>query len=353
MNDSKVAVFFDADNVSATAVKNVFAKVCELGNPIVRRAYGTPQCFQGNSGWQVAQREWGIQSRPQVSNLKGKNAADIALVIDAMECLYRQPIDIFCIVSNDSDYTALATKIRETGKQVYGLGKAQTPVSFRSACTQYIVLPNTSKAKAAAQPAAPAAVCPRCGTKLQQTWTKSRKGCKTCPTCGGMSVKLSLLRSSFDDASCSAVLERAKAHQEPGCVCPDCGNSMSLVRVAKGKQSVEIDVCGKCQTVWYDKNEFESLVPTDGVLSATVSAGKAFRREVVSLLTADLRAKRLAPNSVGALKAIIKGSYHVPAPDMNAILGTLCAQQVIAIAKTGALTVVGVNQPNQAGGGMK
>lgn len=115
---------------------------------------------------------------------------------------------------------------------------------------------------------------------------------------------------------------------------------MSLVRVAKGKKAIEIDVCGKCQTVWYDKNEFESLVPTDGVLSATVSAGKAFRREVVASLTADLRAKRIVPNSVGALKAIIKGAYHAPAPDMNAILGTLCAQQVISIAPNGALTVI-------------
>lgn len=341
----KVAVFIDADNVSSAAAKNVFAAVCRLGEPIVRRAYGTPQCFLAEDGWQKAQREFGVLSRPQVSNLKGKNAADIALVIDAMECLYRQPVDAICIVSNDSDYTALATKIREEGKLVYGLGKAQTPISFRSACTQYIVLPKTAKVKKSGDSLPKDLPCPRCGGVLQQGWTRSRKVCKSCLSCGGMSAKLQLLRTSFDEASCTAILACAQKHEQPGCVCPDCGSVMSLVKVAKGKKSVEIDVCPKCRTVWYDKDEFMALVPTDGLLSATVSAGKSYRREVVAQLTADLRSRRIAPKNVGVLRSILKGTYHAPVPDIKAIVESLRCQKVITLGKDGELAVLDAARP--------
>ena len=338
MSARNVAVFVDADNVSSAAAKNIFEIIGKIGNPIVRRAYGAPSCFGGEAGWQLAQREYGISSFPQVSNLKGKNAADIALVIDAMECLYTKPLEAFFIVSSDSDYTALARKIRESGKEVYGIGKAQTPVSFKAACTQYFVLPKIAKnCKNQAEATVP--VCPRCGAKLQQSWTKSREGVCTCVACGGMSAKLSILKQSFEKESCDSILEVAKKHEQSGCTCPDCGNSMSLVKVARGKQTVEIDVCAKCHTVWYDKTEFETLVPTDGVLQTAVSAGKAYRREVATALAADLRMKRIAPKSVAALKAIIKGTYHAPVPDIPALVQTLCSQQVVKIAKNGTLTL--------------
>lgn len=340
MDKPNVAVFIDADNVSAAAVRSIFSVVCRIGDPIVRRAYGTPQCFQGESGWQFAQREYGISSRPQISNLSGKNAADIALVIDAMECLYRSPCDAICIVSNDSDYTALAKKIRESGKAVFGIGGSRAPISFRSACTQYVVLPKTPKVKA---PPRPAAHCPRCGAVLQSAWTKSRMNCQACTECGGMSAKLSLLKNAFDSESLDAISKSAIAHEQPGCVCPDCGSVMSLIRVSAGKKAIEIDVCPKCRTVWYDKDEFESLVPADRVLSATVSAGKAYRREVVASLAADLREKRIAPKNVGALRGIIKGVYHAPSPDVQAIVDTLRCQKVIAIAKDGTLSVSSVS----------
>ena len=336
MEKPKVALFIDADNISAASASSIFSVVCKIGNPILRRAYGTPQCFHGESGWQLAQREWGISSRPQISNISGKNAADIALVIDAMECLYCYSCEAIFIVSNDSDYTALAKKIRESGKDVYGLGNAKAPMSFRSACTRYIVLPKPERQKAAAKPLPH---CPRCGAALQVAWTKSRQHCQACSSCGGLFGKLSLLKNAVAEESLNEIVKQAAACAQPGCVCPDCSSQMSLIRVSSGSRHIEIDVCPKCRTVWYDKDEFESLAPTDGLLSATISAGKAFRREIAALLAADLRAQRIRPKNLAALRALARHAYHVPAPDLQAIIDMLRSRRALSISKTGALTL--------------
>lgn len=335
----RLAVLIDADNIGPSSVADLFRIVCRLGDPILRRAYGTPQRFMGNGGWQNAQREFGIVSKPQISNLKGKNAADIALVIDAMECLYRTPCEGICIVSNDSDYTALAAKIREAGKSIYGIGSAKAPESFRSACTKYIVLP---KKKAEAQNAASAEpVCPRCGGKLVQAWTRSRKSCRTCSQCGGMSSTIGSLRGVFAQESLGQIIASARGLQAPGCSCPRCGKQMGLVRVASGKKAVEIDVCGACSTVWYDKTEFETLVPQDGLLVADISAGRAFRRDVTAAVAADLREKRIQAKSVAALRTLLRQQFHVPAPDVQPIVDTLRCQKVVTVDKKGVLTVLG------------
>ena len=107
-----MAVLIDADNVSPSLIEEIFKIVGSFGDPIVRRAYGMVGCFSDGGGWQRAQREYGVVAKPQVSNISGKNVADIALVIDAMELLYKGTCDGICIVSSDSDYTALAAKIR-------------------------------------------------------------------------------------------------------------------------------------------------------------------------------------------------------------------------------------------------
>ena len=335
----KLAVLIDADNVSSTQAGDIFRTACSLGEPIVRRAYGMVNCFSQTGGWNKAQREYGILARPQVSNVSGKNVADIALVIDAMEVLYRSGCDGVCIVSSDSDFTALAVKIREVGKHVYGIGSRKTPTSFRVACTKFFELVQVEKASPGkAQPASP--VCPRCGGKLETTRTKSRQICRVCPACGGMTAKIATLKKAFSEESLAQVVACAKEHASPGCVCPDCGASMSLVKVSAGKRQVEIDVCGKCRTVWYDKDEFESLVPNDGALQATVSAGKAFRRELVVAFTADLRSGRCKVKDIGALRTILRKVYCVPTPDIQPIIGTLIFQSVIKIDKAGAVTVL-------------
>ena len=114
---------------------------------------------------------------------------------------------------------------------------------------------------------------------------------------------------------------------------------MGIVRVASGKKSVEIDVCGSCGTVWYDKAEFETLVPEHGLLAANVSAGKAFRRDVTAAVAADLRAGRMLAKTETTLKSLLKHLFHVPAPDIQPIVDTLKCEKVITVDKKGALIV--------------
>ena len=115
-----------------------------------------------------------------------------------------------------------------------------------------------------------------------------------------------------------------------------------LIDYAKGKQKIEIDVCPRCKTVWYDKDGFEALVPNDGVVQAAVSAGKAYRRELVLAVTADLRAERLVVRDIGALKTMLKKSYHVPIPDIQPVIGTLQSQRVIKLDKTDKVSVCNI-----------
>ena len=344
MEDKTLAVLIDADNISAASAEAIFKKVCSLGEPIIRRAYGMVNCFSGDGGWNLALREYGIAARPQISNVAGKNVADIALVIDAMEFLYKSPCDGICIVSSDSDFTALASKIREVGKAVYGMGEAKTPASFRVSCTRFFEIPTHAKCaseKSTGVKVDAPAICPRCGGKLTASWTKSNKPCKTCAGCGGMSAKLITLQKSFTQESLAQLKETAHLHEQAGCVCPDCGQSMSILKMTVGKRQIEIDVCGKCLTVWYDKDEFESLVPNDGLLQATVSAGKAYRRELVLALTSDLRNGRRKVTDLGSLKATLKHVYHTPTPDVLPVVNMLMCQKVIKVdKKTGAVGII-------------
>jgi Zn-finger nucleic acid-binding protein len=335
----RLAVLIDADNISAALAGDIFKKVYAIGMPIARRAYGMVNCFASDGGWAKAQREYGVVARPQVSNVSGKNVADIALVIDAMEFLYRNPCEGICIVSNDSDFSALAAKIREGGKSAYGLGGAKTPASFRNACTEFIELPQIRKETSTKTKAAPS-TCPRCGGKLDVAWTKSNFKCLRCTACGGMSAKIEALKKTVSAESMGDMIAAAKRHEQLGCVCPVCGESMSLLKVASGKKYVEIDVCGNCRTIWYDKGEFETLTPQDGLLSATVSAGKAYRRETVLAVAADIRSGRRKVPDVGSLKAILKSAYHVPMPDISPIISTLQCQRVIQVAKKGGKITV-------------
>ena len=339
MPNKTIAVFIDADNISPSSAADIFKRVCTFGEPIIRRAYGTVACFSNANGWQMAQREYGIVARPQVSNITGKNVADIALVIDAMEALYKSTCDGICIVSNDSDFTALAAKIREGGKSVYGLGGKKTPESFRVACTQFFELPVKQNPSLKKTPSSP--TCPRCGGGLMASRTKSNKVCRVCTACGGMTLKVAALKGTFTEEGINELVRRSKADAKNGCVCPDCGLPMSIVRVSAGKKAVDIDICSKCQTVWYDKTEFEALVPGDGVLQATISAGKAYRRELVISLAADLKGGRLKANDIGALKTILKKVYHTPNPDVQPVIGTLMSQKIIRMeSKSGKITVL-------------
>ena len=136
-----LAVLIDADNTSARYATAIFDEIASLGEANVRRVYGD---FSGSrlSGWDSAVQSLAILQHQQRSNTTGKNAADIALVIDAMDLMYKGKLDGFCLVSSDSDFTRLAQRLREDGLVVYGFGERKTPEAFRSACTRFIYVEN-------------------------------------------------------------------------------------------------------------------------------------------------------------------------------------------------------------------
>ena len=208
--EHRLAVLIDADNISAMLAGEIFKKAYSIGTPIARRAYGMVNCFNSNGGWAKAQRDFGVVARPQVSNVSKKNVADIALVIDAMEFLYRNPCEGICIVSCDSDFSALASKIREGGKAAYGMGGPKTPASFRNACTKFFELhpEGTGASTGNAKPSTP--TCPRCGGKLEIAWTKSNFKCFTCASCGGMSSKIDALKKAVSSESMAEMISAAQ-----------------------------------------------------------------------------------------------------------------------------------------------
>src|SRR6056297_1707955 len=161
-----LAVLIDADNTSHKHAKAIFEEIATLGEASVRRIYGD---FSSTSmkGWSGAQASLGIVPHHQPANTVGKNASDIALVIDAMDLLHSGRFDGFVLVSSDSDFTRLAQRIREQGKDVYGIGAKKTPDAFRMACKRFIYLENLGGAAEPAQ-AAPKKEEPSLGMQLVQ-----------------------------------------------------------------------------------------------------------------------------------------------------------------------------------------
>lgn len=137
--DVRLAVLIDADNVSAAHAAALLAELARYGVPTVKRAYGD-WTTQQLTGWKSELTRHAIQPIQQFANTVGKNSTDSALIIDAMDLLYSGNLDAFAIVSSDSDFTRLATRLRESGKTVYGLGRRRTPASLQAACDKFIFL---------------------------------------------------------------------------------------------------------------------------------------------------------------------------------------------------------------------
>jgi len=143
MRDSTplLAVLIDADNTSPRWTKAIFDEIAGIGEASVRRCYGDFSSTQ-MSGWNKVQAEFGLVPHHQPANTVGKNASDIALVIDAMDLMHSGRFDGFVLVSSDSDFTRLASRIREQGLDVFGIGAKKTPEAFRKACKRFIYLEN-------------------------------------------------------------------------------------------------------------------------------------------------------------------------------------------------------------------
>lgn len=138
-SDVRLAVLIDADNVSASHAAALLAELARYGVPTVKRAYGD-WTTQQLTGWKGELARHAIRPIQQFANTVGKNSTDSALIIDAMDLLYSGNLDAFAIVSSDSDFTRLATRVRESGKTVYGLGRRRTPASLQAACDKFIFL---------------------------------------------------------------------------------------------------------------------------------------------------------------------------------------------------------------------
>lgn len=141
MEDKKFAVLIDSDNISAKYISAVIDEMTKHGITTYRRIYGDWTSTQAKS-WKNHLAENSITPIQQFSNTVGKNSTDSALIIDAMDILYTGNVDGFCIVSSDGDFTRLASRLRESGMVVIGMGEEKTPRSFRAACSQFTVLEN-------------------------------------------------------------------------------------------------------------------------------------------------------------------------------------------------------------------
>ena len=141
MDDKHFALLIDGDNISAKYISGILDEMTDYGIITYKRIYG--DWTSPNAGkWRDELLSNSITPIQQFSNVSGKNATDSALIIDAMDILYGGGVDGFCIVSSDSDFTRLASRLRESGMTVMGMGEKKTPPSFRNACTKFIDLEN-------------------------------------------------------------------------------------------------------------------------------------------------------------------------------------------------------------------
>ncbi len=136
-----LAVLIDADNSSPKWAEAIFEEIASFGEASVRRIYGDFS-RQAMSGWQEKLPMLALVPHHQPANTVGKNSSDIALVIDAMDLLHSGRFDGFVLISSDSDFTRLASRIREQGLDVYGIGQKKTPEAFRKACKRFIFVEN-------------------------------------------------------------------------------------------------------------------------------------------------------------------------------------------------------------------
>ena len=153
---SRLAVLIDADNASPRIAAGLFEEIAKIGEASVRRIYGD---FSGTrlKAWADILSKHAIIPYQQFAYTTGKNASDIALVIDAMDLLHSGRFDGFCLVSSDSDFTRLASRVREQGLDAYGFGQRKTPEAFRQACKRFFFTENLmpEPAPGAAAPAHP------------------------------------------------------------------------------------------------------------------------------------------------------------------------------------------------------
>lgn len=144
----KIALFIDADNAPASKFEDVLSEVAKYGVVTIRKAYGNWKSPTLKS-WEDLLHEYAIQPIQQYDLTKGKNASDIALVIDAMDVMYTKDIDVMCFLSSDCDFTPMVTRALAEGKVVLGFGERKTPSPFVNACSKFLFLDQEEKQESA------------------------------------------------------------------------------------------------------------------------------------------------------------------------------------------------------------
>ena len=145
MEYKKIAVLIDSDNTQHSKIHLIIEELSGFGQIVVKRAYGdfSSDCLKN---WKKPLNELAIQPRQQFAYTTGKNSTDSIMIIDAMDLLYTERFDAFALISSDSDFTSLATRLRESEIEVIGVGKTTTPVSFKNACDDFISVENLRSA---------------------------------------------------------------------------------------------------------------------------------------------------------------------------------------------------------------
>ncbi len=196
----RLAVLIDADNAQASVLDEVLAEIAKLGIAAVKRIYGDFTSAR-LSGWKTKLMDKSIQPVQVFPYTTGKNASDIALIIDAMDLLHTRDLDGFCLISSDSDFTRLASRLREEGLVVYGFGRQKTPKAFVAACDRFIYTEILSA------PEAPPKATPEKGEKKSKRGGRGRGKEKSVETeiapvvAGAAGPPVAVLRAAVESAA--------------------------------------------------------------------------------------------------------------------------------------------------------
>ncbi|HEV8390669.1 MAG TPA: NYN domain-containing protein [Dongiaceae bacterium] len=201
----RLAVLIDADNTSAKIADRLFEEIAQLGEASVRRIYGD-FTRPGLRGWTEILAKHAIIAHQQFAYVTGKNASDIALVIDAMDLMHSGRFEGFCLVSSDSDFTRLAARLREEGLDVFGFGERKTPESFRQACRRFIYTENLlveppAQAQADALPQARSQQSPSAAVPILKKAISQMDGEDGWVGLGSLGNRLANLAPDFDPRS--------------------------------------------------------------------------------------------------------------------------------------------------------
>ncbi len=200
--DRRIALLIDADNVSHGKIAAILAELSKYGVANIRRAYGD-WASADLKGWKDKLHDFAIRPIQQFSYSTGKNATDIALVIDAMELLYTQKLDAFCLASSDADFTPLVMQLKANGLEVYGFGERKTPAPFVNACTTFLyldTLDEPTQPAAISEPAAKPKTTGKPATKAKAIPANKASGKPASKPLSQNTTLVTILRGAVDAA---------------------------------------------------------------------------------------------------------------------------------------------------------